>query len=214
MALSGGADSACVLMLAAEHMGPENVLAVTCVNSHVFKYEIDNARRISELVGVEHREFTVNMPPEFFEPSDIRCYHCKRSILSGIGIEGFDVLFDGTNADDDLDSRPGTKALREFDVVSPLRELGLGKKYALEKCAALDGVHFTVESCKATRIKGHLTEELMAKVETFEDALRDSLPGIRFRVDKGFVEFKSPVTITEKDFKRINEIKRESHGAS
>jgi uncharacterized protein len=40
---------------------------------------------------------------------------------------GFDVVVDGTNADDRRDWRPGAQAAREHQIASPLAELGFSK---------------------------------------------------------------------------------------
>lgn len=41
---------------------------------------------------------------------------------------GFDHVMDGTNAEDSEDDRPGMKALRELNIISPLKETGFTKK--------------------------------------------------------------------------------------
>lgn len=210
VALSGGADSACVLLLAAKYLGRENVLAATCINNHFFHYEMENARSIAEKVGVELFEFNVDMPLDFYRGSSTKCYLCKKTIMTEIiAIDGYDAVFDGTNADDDLIERPGSLALSELGVISPLLELGLGKEYARDKCRnELSGISFTDESCKATRLSGPIDEFRMNTVEDFEDRLRDRLPGIRYRIDEAFVEFKKPLKISKKDFELINEVKQ------
>ena len=37
------------------------------------------------------------------------------------------MVFDGSNADDDDDYRPGSRAIAELGVISPLKEAGLTK---------------------------------------------------------------------------------------
>lgn len=212
VALSGGADSACVLMLAAEHMGPENVTAVTCVNSHYFKSELQQAERIAGKLGVKHIKITAEMPAEFYKGDGLRCYHCKKTVMSGLCQMDFGVIFDGTNADDDPAERPGSRAIDELGIVSPLKEMGLGKDFAVKKVSEL-GLKFLNESCLATRME-NITEEKMKQVEEFEEKLRYQFIGIRYRIDRSFVEFKTPLKISDKDFMLINEVKRPFCGAS
>ena len=57
-----------------------------------------------------------------------RCYHCKRlgfrCIVDAACELGVRVVLEGSNADDAGDYRPGTRAVRELDVRSPLMETG------------------------------------------------------------------------------------------
>lgn len=207
VALSGGADSAAVLMLAVRHMGRENVSAATCVNHHVFRYETVNAKKIAAAAGVRHIEFEAEMTEDFLRGGDERCYHCKKAIMGRLtGINGCGVIFDGTSADDNPAERPGTKVLAEYGIVSPLKEMGLGRDFVMAQVAGLD-IAFHSESCIATRLTGSLDKARMDKVEKFEDKLRDSLPGIRYRIDDGYIEFKKPLTLKYKDFRLINDVK-------
>jgi uncharacterized protein len=205
IALSGGADSAAVLMLAAEYMGAENVLAATCVNNHVFSYEIRIAEDICKKLGVKHHKFQVDPVEGFVRNGDDRCYHCKKSIMAAIkNIEGYDVIFDGTSVDDKEDDRPGSKAIKELDIKSPLKLLGYGKKEALEIVSPLN-IKFYDESCKATRLINPITDIRMDKVEELEDALREILPNMRYRIDQNLIELKKPLKLKVKGFERINE---------
>ena len=61
-----------------------------------------------------------------------RCYYCKslmmRSLKEEASSQGFDVLCDGTNADDLNEYRPGLVALKENGVISPIAQSGLTKE--------------------------------------------------------------------------------------
>ena len=205
VAFSGGADSTCVLMLACEFLGADNVTAYTCSDSHIFRYEIENAAMLCEMLGVRHVMFSADLPQEFFTDKINRCYHCKKAILNKISaLTDADVILDGTNADDNPDDRPGFKALTESGVRSPLRELGFGKDYVLKTVAALN-VEFHDESCKASRLSGEITDDKMYLTEYAEDSLRDRYKGIRYRHDDRRVQFKKPITLHEDDFLFIKE---------
>ena len=210
VALSGGADSAAVLKMAVDHLGAPNVIGATCVNHHVFLYEIENARRVADFFNVSWKPFYVTPHEKFLNNSELKCYYCKSNVLSSLQkyriINGIDVIFDGTNIDDLGDFRPGLKALEEYGVLSPLKILGLGKKDALK---ILDGLpfHFTVESCIATRItRNKIDYHDMFKVEQIEDKLREKYPGIRIRVGAEItVEFKKDLKISDRDIDFFSE---------
>jgi uncharacterized protein len=61
-----------------------------------------------------------------------RCYFCKTELWSKLvpiaAERGFDVVADGTNADDLGGHRPGARAAREQGVASPLAVLGFTKE--------------------------------------------------------------------------------------
>jgi len=199
VAFSGGADSTCVLMLAAEFLGPENVTAYTCANSHIFRYEIENAAAICEKLGVRHVVFQADMPEEFFTDKNARCYHCKKAILNKIKeLSESDVILDGTNSDDIPDDRPGYRALKETGTVSILRDFGFGKDFVHHTVASLN-VEFHDESCKASRLLT-IDESSMFEVEKAEDMLRNKFNGIRYRRDENRIVFKKPVCLTESDY--------------
>ncbi len=107
-----------------------------------------------------------------------RCYHCK-SIVYSLGRElssslGVETLIDGENADDQEGERPGRRAAADHGVLSPLRELGIGRG-ELESMALALGIPMRMEkeTCLATRIKGQpLSPELLSGVEEGEKALR------------------------------------------
>jgi len=208
--LSGGADSTAALILAIEYLGRDNVTAATCINSHFFAHEIDNAKNIAKELNVTHLTFTAEMPSEFYNGDDERCYHCKRAIIAGIPDSNeFDVVFDGTNTDDNIKERKGFRALREFGVVSPLYELGLGKDFVKKICAPLKGFSFIDESCKATRLSGEIDERRMRLVEDFEHDLKSQMPGIRYRIGEQMIEFKKPIKLFIDDYRAISRKKRE-----
>ncbi|MGE4267410.1 MAG: 7-cyano-7-deazaguanine synthase [Deferribacterales bacterium] len=211
VALSGGADSAAVLMLAAENMGAENVKAFTCIGGHVFEYEIEKAAEIAAKLGVEHITAPAEMPSVFYENTPDRCYHCKKAVLAKIAeYAGADVIFDGTNIDDDPKNRPGFRALAETGAVSPLRDLCLGKSFTLEKVKTL-GIDFHDESCKVTRLTLPIDSERMDRVERTENLLRDRYRGIRYKIDENRIEFKKALCLKSQDFENIVNAVRLSH---
>ena len=133
IAFSGGVDSTFLASIAGEVLD-KKVLLVTASSSTYPESELEAAKKQAEALGLQHRVivseetaiagFTDN-PPD-------RCYYCKQKLFSKIQAiavsEGYAAVFDGSNADDLNDYRPGRKALRELGIVSPLCEAGFTKK--------------------------------------------------------------------------------------
>ena len=131
VALSGGVDSS-YLAYAVKQSGIP-CKAYTVKSQFVPQFELDDAKKIAEYIGIpleiididvlEHDDVTSN-------PSD-RCYYCKHHVFTTISEQakrdGFSILCDGTNASDEVDDRPGMKAIAELSVKSPLRDCGLTK---------------------------------------------------------------------------------------
>jgi uncharacterized protein len=108
-----------------------------------------------------------------------RCYYCKKAIFGAIRAyveeEGFTNVVDGSNADDLKTYRPGTKAMTELGIRSPLQEAGLTKD-EIRKLSREMGL-FTASkpsySCLASRIQygEPITPEKLARIEQAEDFL-------------------------------------------
>ncbi len=134
IAFSGGVDSSFLLKAASDALGPENVIAITLKAAVNPEHEVTEAIELAEFTGVKHivMDADIMSITGFRENPPDRCYICKTAIFQRIIKEaqgyGINTIFDGTNADDVNDYRPGMKALKELGVVSPLRECGLGKK--------------------------------------------------------------------------------------
>ncbi len=133
ISFSGGVDSAFLLKVAADTLGPENVLALTARAANFPDREFREAEEFARRLGVEHvvLDLDIMAIPGFAENTPERCYFCKLGIFTAIlemaRKRGFDTLADGANTDDAGDYRPGMRATRELGVASPLREAGLAK---------------------------------------------------------------------------------------
>ena len=126
-------------------------------------------------------------------PAD-RCYHCKRlgfrRIVDAACELGVRVVLEGSNADDAGDHRPGTRAVRELDVRSPLMETGWCKDEEREVLHAwgFDVWDLPAGACLATRIPcgEALTAEKLHTVRMCEDYLHGlGLRQVRVRIDGG-----------------------------
>ena len=133
IAFSAGVDSTVLLKAAKEVLGPEQVLALTVQSVLVPAEEVAEAKAFCQAEGLRHTVLTLDSllyydvrtnPPE-------RCYFCKRLVIDKLreaaARENIAHLLDGTNVSDGQDYRPGSQALRELRVISPLQEAGMDK---------------------------------------------------------------------------------------
>ena len=183
VAFSGGVDSTLLLKAATDTLGPENVLAVTAVSRFFPAREQDEAAAYCKAIGVRQiliHEDEMNIPG-VPENGPERCYYCKRALFTAMRDEaekeGFPVLVEGTNLDDEQDYRPGMRALKELDVKSPLRKAGLYKQDVREisKDLGLPTWHKPAFACLASRVPygEPLTIEKLTRIEKAEQALLD-----------------------------------------
>lgn len=180
VAFSGGVDSSVLLMLAKRYAGRVKAYYVKSQFQPQFEYE--DALAVAGLLdaGLEVIECDVFSDAEVTANPADRCYYCKKNVFGLITAaarrDGFSVVIDGTNASDDISDRPGVKALKEYGVLSPLRECGLTKQ-DVRRIAADGGLPVSEKpsyACLATRIPSgtRITAELLSKTEAAENALR------------------------------------------
>lgn len=182
VAFSGGVDSSFLLAAAIETLGAPNVLAVTVASPLAPRFEMQNAQWFCEDVGA--RQLVVEADPladeAVRENHEDRCYHCKKGIfalaIEAAKGEGFDILADGTNADDASDYRPGAKALAELSVASPLCEAAMTKHDIRELSREMGLITWDDPSCAclATRVPygTALDPETLKRIDEAEDYLR------------------------------------------
>ncbi len=179
IAFSGGADSAYLLYAAVCHA--RTLCAYYVKTAFQPEFELRDAQRLAEQLSVDLRilEFPVLQDEQIAKNDKKRCYFCKRRIFSAImeaaKNDGFDLLLDGTNADDREDDRPGFRAIAEFGVRSPLRECGLRKAdiRRLSRDAGLFTHDKPAYACLATRIAvdEEITLEKLRQTEQAEGYL-------------------------------------------
>ena len=133
IAFSGGVDSTFLAKIAKDVYG-NKLLLITATSSTYPFYELDEAKSLASFLKINHRIIVseeIDIPGYADNPPD-RCYYCKSELFRKIkyiaSTEGYLALFDGSNADDLNDFRPGMKAKREFGVISPLAEAGFKKE--------------------------------------------------------------------------------------
>jgi pyridinium-3,5-biscarboxylic acid mononucleotide sulfurtransferase len=132
IAFSGGVDSTFLARIAKDVYG-DNLLLITATSSTYPFYELDEAKSLASLLEIKHKIIVseeIEIPGYADNPPD-RCYYCKSELFGKIKYiatnEGFEVIFDGSNADDQKDFRPGMKAKQEKGVISPLAVSGFTK---------------------------------------------------------------------------------------
>ena len=181
VAFSAGVDSTLLLAVAHDALG-DDVLAVTASSPSIPAREIAAARVFCEGRGISHEVVeTHEFDIEGFDrnPPD-RCYICKKEILGSIIAEckrhGVDTIVEGSNLDDEGDYRPGSKAVAEMGIASPLREAGLTKAdvRALARYLGLAVWNKPAFACLNTRFAyGDLiSPERLAMVDAAEEAVR------------------------------------------
>lgn len=204
VAFSGGADSAFVLKICREALGPENVTAVIAQSPSLPQSELEAAQRIAGEIGVEllvirTRELE---NPEYAQNSTRRCYFCKSELYfhlmamakekEGDSVGHPPVIVNGINRDDLLDWRPGLEAAREYGVKSPLVEAGFGKEeirfYSHE--LGLSTWSKPAAACLSSRIPfgTTVTRERLRHIEEGEEVLKAlgfRIVRLRWRDQKG-----------------------------
>lgn len=133
IAYSGGVDSTFLIKVAYDVLDGK-ALAITATSPTYPDSEIEDAIRFAKEIGIRHivvQSNEMDNPNFVSNPSD-RCYFCKTELFSicldYAKREGISVILDGTNADDENDYRPGRKAAKKLQVISPLKEVGLTKE--------------------------------------------------------------------------------------
>ncbi|MBW2634230.1 MAG: ATP-dependent sacrificial sulfur transferase LarE [Deltaproteobacteria bacterium] len=133
IAFSGGVDSTFLLKVCSDVQGFD-ALAVTAKSETFPKRELEQAKFLARQMPVTHviiQSEELNIPGFTDNPPD-RCFMCKNELFSKVkqlaDEYGLAWVFDGSNADDADDFRPGRKAAKDLGVRSPLEESKLGKK--------------------------------------------------------------------------------------
>lgn len=181
IAFSGGVDSG-VLVAAATGEDVE-FSTVTAVHQATPETDTERVKNAGRTMGFSPDFITLDIRtiPNFIPNPPDRCYHCKKEMMKSISeyaakIYDFQVIIDGTNADDLRDGRPGIAALRELGIKSPLAELDINKEEVRKMAKALGIPHETpAQSCYATRIPygERITEKKIRMIAEAEAAVRE-----------------------------------------
>src|ERR1700723_3656850 len=120
---SGGVDSAFVLAVAHEVLGPR-AIGMTAVSPSLAPYEKEAAVAVARQIGARHElveSHEIERPGYVANATDC-CFHCKSELYDIAEAKrqawGLDVVLNGTNTDDLGDHRPGLDAAKNADVRS------------------------------------------------------------------------------------------------
>ena len=190
VAFSGGVDSSYLAFLSHRVLG-RSARIVTALSPSVSRDQEETVREFVARFGVRHEFIRTHEldDPDYAANPNNRCYFCKSELferLEGLRSEwGVDAIFDGTNADDLGDYRPGRQAASEKAIVSPLVEAEMGKSdiRARSKHWDLPSWDMPATPCLASRLPYGVavTEEKLRQVDAAESFIR-GLGFTEFRV--------------------------------
>ncbi len=199
VAFSSGVDSA-FLLYACKDAFSENkdsVIAVTSAINSFPERDLNESQEFCSNYGVNQKIITIDelLIEGFTSNPPDRCYICKKALFSTMKdwalSNGFKAVVEGSNLDDDSDYRPGHRAIKELEIISPLRKIGFTKNdiRMLSKHFDIPTWNKPSFACLSSRIPyGEvITREKLKMVEE----------GEQFLMDLGFSQFR--VRAYEKD---------------
>lgn len=139
---SGGVDSAFVLAVAHDVLGPRAV-GMTAVSPSLAPFEKEAAVSVAKQIGARHElvESHEIDDPSYQANGADRCFHCKSELYRIAAVKkvewGLAHVVNGTNLDDLGDYRPGLEAAKNADVESVLVACGFHKADVRRGAAAV-----------------------------------------------------------------------------
>ncbi|MBN1523290.1 MAG: ATP-dependent sacrificial sulfur transferase LarE [Spirochaetales bacterium] len=183
VAFSGGVDSTFLLFTALQSLGKDSVLAVTACSPTFPKSELEETINFTKKHSIPHRLITTDEVETINKQGNTpdRCYYCKHGLFSTLTAiaktEGYQMVVEGSNIDDDHDYRPGRKAIRELGICSPLKEAGLSKEDIRELSHHFDLPTWNkpAYACLTSRFQYYvdITPEALARIEKSEEYLKE-----------------------------------------
>lgn len=180
IAYSSGVDSTFLLKVAHDVL-KDNVMAVTLKSESFPEREYKESIRFCKennirQIIVESSELEID---GFKENPKNRCYLCKKSLFSDVirvaKENGISNVAEGSNMDDNGDYRPGLLAIKELNILSPLRANDLYKEEirALSKQLNLPTFDKPSFACLASRfVYGEtITVDKLKMVDKAEELL-------------------------------------------
>ncbi|UCH13648.1 MAG: ATP-dependent sacrificial sulfur transferase LarE [Bacteroidales bacterium] len=189
VAFSGGVDSTFLLASAKEALS-DNVVAFTVRSPYIPDWEIKEAKNIANKLNARHIIIDTELSDTILHNPENRCYLCKKLIFTKLKIEAGKLsvkyVIEGTNSDDTKDFRPGIKALKELNIVSPLLENKITKEDIryFSRLLNLKTWDKPAYACLLTRIpyNTRISEEELRRIEMAEVFLMSlGFKGVRVR---------------------------------
>src|SRR5262249_12370039 len=170
--------------------------AVTADSPSVPRAEVEEARRLAEVIGIRH---LVVQTDEFSDPDYVRndgsrCYFCKSELYSRIETLlpdlNVDTICSGANLDDAADYGRGQRAAAEHGVGHPPQEAGFtrGDVGAVALAQGLPPWDNPASPCLSSRLAPgvEVTRERTGRVEAAEVYLRSlGFRELRVRLHEG-----------------------------
>ena len=191
VALSGGVDSAVLLLLALEALGTERVLAVSGRSESLAEADLHDAHEVARQTGARLRVVDTHEMerPDYRANRGDRCFHCREELFDVLRAvaadEGLPAVAYGAIRDDLGDDRPGMAAAERAGALAPLLEAGFTKAdvRAVAHGAGLVVRDKPAAACLSSRIPAgtEVTPERLRQVEQAETAVR-ALGFVAFRV--------------------------------
>lgn len=177
LGFSGGVDSTLLAVVGARALGSDRFRAVIGRSASYPEVQYQSALCLATEFRIPLTELDTHEldDPTYRANSPDRCYACKRELWDRLGVlaaaNGFDVIIDGTNADDLAEHRPGLRAAAERRVRSPLAELGWTKGDVRSAARALNLPIWDAPAapCLSSRIQYGI-EVTPARLRQVEDA--------------------------------------------
>ena len=180
VAYSGGVDSTFLAAVANGVLGGQS-LAVTAHSLSLAPSELDDAVRVAQELGLNHRVVqTKEVERADYRANDPnRCFFCKEELythLSTIPEAQHAQIINAHNLDDTGDFRPGMNSARNRGVRSPLVEVGLAKNEIreLSREMGLPTWDKPAQACLSSRIPygTPVTIEALTRIAEAEKYLR------------------------------------------
>ncbi len=212
IAFSGGVDSTFLLKVAHDLLG-DHVIAVTATSCSFPKRELKEASDFCKKEGIRHIICeSEELQIEGFSHNPVnRCYLCKTELFTKIWeiAKQQDIPFvaEASNIDDNGDYRPGLQAVKELNVLSPLRAADLNKNEIriLSKELGLSTWNKQSFACLSSRfVYGEeITEEKLHMVDEAEQLLLDlGFRQVRVRMHDRIAR----IEITKEEFPKMLDV--------
>lgn len=213
LAFSGGVDSTLLLCILSK-IKTIKTTAVTFSTSLHPMHEVDECISLCKKYGIEHKIIHIDelKDQNVIKNTIDRCYFCKKNLFSKLEELrlnlGYDKIIDGTNFSDTKVYRPGIKALSEYGVLSPLKDLKITKDKVRDIALSLKISVSKKPSapCMATRLpyNNPLDISVLNKLDRGENILKSmGFYNVRLRLHDNIIR----IEIDKKDFIKFIDIK-------